>query len=146
MCRPFDDQVQNRIQRETKVIMQIISHFQNSEWQWINSAILRYEINRISDLRKLSLVNALLNSIPQTDYISVGKTEILRGKQFEVLGFKEPDALHIACAESGKADIFLTTDDLVIDKAKCIQSHLCVRVENPTTWLKSTYVTGGNLI
>ena len=82
--------------------------------------------------------------MPQTLFVSVGKTETARGIQIEALGFKEYDALHIACAESGKADIFLTTDDNVIEKAKLVRSHLHVRVKNPDTWLQKHTVIGGN--
>jgi predicted nucleic acid-binding protein len=52
------------------------------------------------------------------------------------LGFKELDALHIACAESGDSDIFLTTDDDLLRRAKRNSVQLCVRVENPYTWLQ----------
>ena len=144
ICRPSDDQTQNRIQRETAAVLHIIAHFQSGEWHWVNSGILRNEINQISDFKKYSFVKTLLNSIPQTDYVSVGKTETLRGKQFETLGFKEHDALHLACAESGNVDIFLTTDDSVIKKAKQFCSILRVPVENPKTWLKRNIVTGGD--
>lgn len=68
--------------------------------------------------------------------ISIGTTENLRGTQLETLGFKWFDALHLACAESGKADIFLTTDDRLLRKAKRLSSDLRVRVENPYTWLQ----------
>ena len=71
-------------------------------------------------------------------------SETLRGKQLEALGFKEYDALHIACAESGKADVFFTADDAVIRRAKRLQSQLHVQVENPHTWLQEHIGTGDN--
>ena len=144
VCRPYDNQKQSRIKCETAAIMQIISHCRSGEWQWIDSKVLRSEINRISNPIKLSFVKALLNSMPQTVFVSVGKTETARGIQIEALGFKDYDALHIACAENGKADVFLTTDDDVIEKAKLVRSQLHVRVENPDAWLQKHTVTGGN--
>lgn len=138
ICRPYDNQIQRRIKSETAAIMQIISYFSNGEWQWIDSKVLRSEINRISNPIKLSFIKALLNSMPQSVFVSIGKAETERGTQIEALGFEEYDALHIACAESGKADIFLTTDDDVIDKAKLVRSQLRVRVKNPETWLQKT--------
>ena len=99
----------------------------------------------ISYLTKRSFVKALFASIPQTIFVSVGVSEIFRGKQLEALGFKEYDALHIACAETAKADVFLTTDDAVIRRAKRLRSQLRVRVENPDTWLQApTSDNGGN--
>ena len=143
ICRPYDDQKQSRIKCETAAIMQIISDCRNGELQWIDSAVLRFEINDISDLEKRFLVNSLLNSMPCVTLVSVDTTEVLKGKQLEALGFKDRDALHLACAESGKADIFLTTDDRVIRRAKLVGSQLRVWVDNPDTWLGKQMVTGG---
>ena len=67
--------------------------------------------------------------------VSVGRKEISRGKDIELMGFKPFDALHLACAESGNADVFLTTDDRLIKRSKRFISELRVRVENPLTWL-----------
>lgn len=47
--------------------------------------------------------------------------------------FKALDALHIACAEAGKADVILTTDDDLIKRAS--RSVLNVDVKNPCVWL-----------
>ena len=55
----------------------------------------------------------------------------------ESLGFKHYDALHIACAESGGADVLLTTDDRMLRLAKRHSAQLQVRVENPYTWLQT---------
>ena len=142
ISRPYDNQTQNRIKSETAAIMQIISRFWSREWQAITSKTLQLEINQISDLTKRSFVKALLTSIPQTIFIPVGVSETFRGKQLEALGFKEYDALHIACAESGEADVFLTTDDAVIRRAKRLRSQLHVQVENPDAWLQRYMSTG----
>ena len=144
VCRPYDQQAQNRVKSETAAMLQIISHCCNGELQWVDSQVLRFEINRISKLRKRSLVNSLLNSMPPVTFVSIDTKEKLRGKQLEVLGFKDRDALHLACAESGKADVLLTTDNDVVRKAKHISSQLRVRVANPDTWLQKHMVTGGN--
>jgi predicted nucleic acid-binding protein len=62
--------------------------------------------------------------------------ETSRAKHLESLGFKRADALHLACAESINADIFLTTDDRLIKSAKRLSSQLHVGVENPYQWLQ----------
>ena len=124
------------------VCLKIIARFWNGECESITSKVLQFEINQISDLTKRSFVKALFTSIPQTIFISVGVSETFRGKQLEALGFKEYDALHIACAETGKADIFLTTDDAVIKRANRLRSQLHVRVENPDTWVREIIKNG----
>lgn len=144
VCRSHDEQAQSRVKCETDAIMQIISHCRDGELHWVDSAVLRFEINEISDLKKRSVINSFLNSIPRVALISVNTTEILRGKQLEALGFKYRDASHLACAESGKADFFLTTDDGVIGKAKHVSSQLRVRVDNPDSWLQKRIIIGGN--
>ena len=48
----------------------------------------------------------------------------------------QTQALHLACAESGGADVFLTTDDKLLHKAAACAERLRVRVENPLVWLK----------
>lgn len=52
------------------------------------------------------------------------------------MGFKPFDALHIACAERGNADVLLTTDDTVVQKALQLQKGILkVRIVNPLKWL-----------
>lgn len=51
------------------------------------------------------------------------------------LGFKSFDALHLAYAESAIVDVFLTTDDRLLNKATLNQSILKLSVKNPISWL-----------
>jgi hypothetical protein len=44
--------------------------------------------------------------------------------------------LHLACAESGSADVFLTTDDQLLRRAASCASLTRMRVENPLQWLE----------
>lgn len=50
--------------------------------------------------------------------------------------------MHLACAESGKADIFLTTDDRLLRRVQHCQARLYIRVENPVTWLEEVTESG----
>lgn len=72
-------------------------------------------------------------------------TEQVESRALELvgLGFKAYDALQIACAEAGNADILLTTDDRPIRKAAMHNSMLKVRVQNPILWLLEV-TTNGN--
>lgn len=63
-----------------------------------------------------------------------------RAMELENLTFNPFDALHIACAEQGKADILLTTDDDFLRKALQYKDTLEVRVENPVRWLMEVIV------
>lgn len=50
-------------------------------------------------------------------------------------GFTVFDALHIASAEAGRADFFVTTDDRLLRRAVRLQEVLQVKVVNPVTLL-----------
>ena len=134
LSRPFDDQTQDRIRLETEAILLILAHLYTRKWQWIASEVSMFEADQNLDLRQRFRVKFLLTYAHQT--VSVDVTETERGKHFESLGFKPFDALHLACAESGRADFLLTTDDRMLKKAKSLSSQLSIRVENPLTWLQ----------
>jgi uncharacterized protein with PIN domain len=51
------------------------------------------------------------------------------------LGFKLYDALHIAFSQTYNLDIFLTTDDRLLRKAKKYPDLITIKVENPVVWL-----------
>ena len=140
--RPFDNQTQTRIRRETEAIRWIIPQFQIGYWHWISSEILMDEIEQISDLNQRFQIKDRLADAHQTVPLMV--SEISRGEQLEELGFKESDALHLACAESGAADIFLTTDDRLLRRAERNSSYLRVQVKNPYTWFQE--ITGNERI
>ena len=135
LSRPFNDQTQDRIRRETAAIEIILKNFNTGDWSWIVSRALSLEVdnNRNVSQRlemKFQMASADIN-------VSIGEVERTRGKDLEKIGFKRLDALHLACAESGNADVFLTTDDRLLRRAKRLSSTLRVQVENPYEWLQT---------
>ena len=132
--RLSDRQIQERIRQETEAINIMLSNFRTKRWHWISSSILQFEINQNPDLDQCVSLTTLLQLGHQI--VFVGGEELLRGEELEGLGFKKLDALHIACAESGNADILLTTDDRMLRRAKRYRAQLRIRVENPYTWLQ----------
>ena len=134
LSRFSDDQAQARIRLETEVIRWIISQFRVGRWDWISSDALMDEVERNRDLDQRLQIISWLAEAHQT--VAVGVNEIARGKQLEVLSFEELDALHLACSESGSVDIFLTTDDGLLGKAKRNSSRIRVHVQNPWKWFQ----------
>ena len=135
LSRPFNDQTPVRIRRETKAIEIILKNFVTGDWHWIISEILTFEVDNNRDMSqrfqmKSQMANAHIN-------VSIGEIERKRGRDLEKIGFKRLDALHIACAESGNADVFLTTDDRLLRRAKRLSSKLHVQAENPYRWLQT---------
>ena len=56
---------------------------------------------------------------------------LVRVKGSHHFGIKAFDALHIAYAEQGGADVFLSTDDRLVKVAKRNSEAINIRVENP---------------
>ena len=135
LSRPFNDQTQDRIRRETEAIEKILKNFGTGDWHWIVSGALSFEVDNNRDVSQRIEMKSQMDKA----YINVPISEIerTRGRDLEKLGFKRSDALHLACAESGNADIFLTTDDRLLRRAKRLSSKLYVRAENPYEWLQT---------
>ena len=59
---------------------------------------------------------------------------VVRAKEFQrTVNIKPFDALHLASAEYGGADILLTTDKKFVNRAK--EADTNIKVSNPAIWL-----------
>ncbi len=111
-----------------------LSHILSLGTEWIGSEALDLEVHEIPDAVKRSRVELLMKYISRSVLIELAETE--RAEQLEKEGLRSFDALHLACAESGGADIFLTIDDRLIRLVARLSEKLHLRVENPLIWLK----------
>ena len=135
LSRLFDPPTQARIRQEAEAIYQILNHCFSGHWHWVTSDVLSGEVDQSPNLAARFQIKNWITLAHQT--ISVGANERERGMQLEGLGFKRRDALHLACAESAGVDIFLTTDDRLLRRAKRYQMQIHTQVENPDIWLQS---------
>ena len=74
-------------------------------------------------------------SFSHQEYILIDKYIVNRGNEIIKLGFKTIDALHIACAEKNKVDIFFTTDDNIEKLYTVNKKNILVKINNPLKWL-----------
>jgi predicted nucleic acid-binding protein len=132
--RPFDDQSQDRIRLEAEAVILILAHIESGEWSWIGSEILLYEIEQTPDQERRARVLLLTKLVKHT--ILVGDEEVHRAEELEALGLSGYDALHLACAEAGRADVLLTTDMHFEKIAARSGERLQLAVKNPLVWLK----------
>jgi len=132
--RPFDDQSQERIRLETEAIVLLLSRLERKEWSWLGSQALEIEIDKTPEAEQQSRLRRFTEFIGLN--IEIGEKELERANELQKLGFVGFDAVHLACAESGKADVFLTTDDRILKLAKQLAKKLHVTVENPLEWMK----------
>jgi predicted nucleic acid-binding protein len=94
---------------------------------------LDIEIEKTPDPELRSKLRRITSYISQP--VELGPAELNRARELEKTGFIGFDAIHLACAESGKADIFLTTDDRLLKQAKRHKKDLHVKVQNPLDWM-----------
>ena len=132
--RPFDDQSQDRIHLEAEAIISIFKHIEKGHWFWLSSTIVNYEISQTIDIERKTRLKSLANSA--SEFVSINQDIIDRAKQIQNLGITTYDALHLASAEHGQANIFLSTDDKLIKAAKRNHDKTFVKIENPLVWLQ----------
>jgi len=130
--RPFDDQGQDRIHLESEAILSIIGHIRNEEWVLLGSDAIDDEISRIPDDDKRVKVYILAGM--HAKHISINDSIRDRSRELHKMGFKPLDAVHIASAEHGHADILLTTDDALLAKASRHRKKIHVSIVNPLQW------------
>lgn len=131
--RPFDDRIQDRVRIESEAVLSILERCQGGSWILLGSEVTEIEISRIPDNDRRQRIK-LLSSVTKS-FIIVDNGIERRALELEKLGFKSFDALHIACAEKGKADVLLTTDDGLLHTAFKSKNIINVKVENPVRWL-----------
>ena len=129
--RPFDDQSQVRIRLETIAIFSILHHIKRSDFQLLWSFMIDFE-NSLNPYIDNRLEISLMASIAK---LWIGPDEKIRnaGKRYERAGIKPRDALHLACAIQGVADIFITCDDKLAKRAKLMQ--LPILIFNPVDFV-----------
>ena len=132
--RPFDDQTQDRIHLESEAVITILRHIESGDWIGISRSVVLFEINQTPNadrkqrLLKLSEWFSLFVKLDEEIYF--------RAETIKQMGFKSYDALHLACAQKAKVDIFLSTDDKLIKIAIQNQEQLNLKVDNPLKWLQ----------
>jgi predicted nucleic acid-binding protein len=99
----------------------------------LSSDAIHFEIARNTNPSRREQLEATLSiakeHIPTTPEIEIHAQQLMQ------LRFKFYDALHLALAQSASVDIFLTTDDRLLKKAKQYAERVTIPVENPVIWL-----------
>jgi predicted nucleic acid-binding protein len=132
--RPLDDQGQERIRLETAAILRVFARFEEPGWSWIASDIVDREVERTPDRERREFMQTALQFAATRISVDVAIQE--RARQVQLLGLDAADALHIACAESARADVFLTVDQVLLRRAARVAADLHVPVRNPREWLE----------
>jgi predicted nucleic acid-binding protein len=139
LFRPFDeDRGQDRIRREAQAVSAIVSLCKKEGWEIIASEMIDFEMISATNVSKTKRVKAFFPF--ETERVMLSKVAESRAAFFQQNGIDTFDSYHLALAELCGADVFLTTDDRFLRKAK--QIALKIKVENPETWLEGVAKNG----
>jgi predicted nucleic acid-binding protein len=132
--RPSDDLSHDRNRIESEAVITIIEYCEKGVYTLVGSSVLNLEIENNSDEEKKEKVLSIKKIMMET--IELDQEIIQRGFALEEMGFKPFDALHIACSEKAKVDVFLTVDDKILKKALKEKKNIKVKIRNPLHWLE----------
>ena len=130
--RPFDDQNQDRIARETTAVFSILQRVIEEVDSLVWSAVLDFEnsqhplVDRRTEIGRWAQ-RAVIN-------IAINEQISIRAHALNQVGFGALDAAHLACAEAAACDYLLTCDDPMIRRSQRVA--LTLRVSNPLAYLE----------
>ncbi len=131
-CRPFDEPTP-RITKEAEALHRILSMVDEAEIEIVGSGIVLFEAYLVQDPGKrdaaLDLIHKSITVFAEASDEIGGLAADLVGK----CGLDAMDAAHIATAIDSGADVFVTTDDEILDKGDCV-SEFGVIVKNPVDY------------
>ena len=134
--RLYDDQSQPRIASEAMAVASILGRLRSREWRWISSEVVNFEVERNPDAVRRARVRLL---IAHAELVVVVDQDVRRrAKELEAAGIDAVDALQLASAERGAADVFLTVDDVLLRRAGRVSAMLRTRARNPLEWLRES--------
>ena len=116
--RPYDDQAQTRIRIETEAKIMIQQKIQDAECELLWSAILDLEcsFNPVT-AHRMAIMNWRAEACAQ---IMIDETVFEEAQRLLASGIGEYDALHVACAKVGPADLFVSTDDRLLKRLRTV--------------------------
>ena len=124
--RPYDNQSQQRINDETESIFRAINQKENII---IGSDTLILEMAQIKDVDLQLDIVAMYSQTIKEEVSTSEEVEKIADSIMSESSIHKMDALHLASAIVGKAEIFLTVDDKLIKS--CSKLNLNMKVINP---------------
>lgn len=96
------------------------------------SDVIVFEVSKCPDEERRERLKTLYQKtrhrVPLSEAVS------RRARSLRTQGLRDLDALHLAAAEEGGAEVLITTDDRFIRTARMLQPPSLVRVENPAVY------------
>jgi PIN domain len=133
-----DDQGQERIRLETEAVLGVLTRIVEGKdtllWSWVMS----FENDKHPKPDRRDEI-AVWEAISEQ---SIGLSDRLeeRARQIAKSGVSSLDALHLASAEEGQADVVLTCDDVLVRRSRRLA--LTLRVLNPVAYFEEVKANG----
>ena len=135
--RLTDDQRQARVRKEADAVEGILRLVREGRATWVSSTAVEIETSRNPDVDRRRDVAALLAS--SNEVLVPRPRSADRAAFLQKVGFDTFDALHLASAEQGRADVFPTTDDRLIRRAARHSNEFHMNIQNPVSWGSGDY-------
>ena len=131
--RPLDTPNQVRIVLESEAVLGIIALCHNGQIELLSSEVLIYEGEQNPLPIRREHTFAVLSEAKSV--MMVMEKEKKRAANLMTYGIKPLDALHLALAETGRADYFCTCDDRLLRNAREVKD-LLVKVVDPVDLIR----------
>ena len=136
--RPFDDQGQERIRRETQAVLDVLRRIIEGSDTLVWSWVLSFENDKHPKPDRRDEIAVWEARSERSIAVNADLEE--RTRQIAQQGIPALDAAHLASAEAGGAEIMLTCDDVVLRRAPRL--GLALRVLNPVAYLSEVAAHG----
>jgi predicted nucleic acid-binding protein len=132
--RLTDKSTDIRIWVEAMAISEIIDLSKERKWTILASTTLDIEISKPEITNAEAQYNYYKNT---NERLSLTKEVKSRARWYQHYGIDWSDSFHLATAQEHSADIFLTTDDKLLELGRYAQQKLPMptRIENPAHWI-----------
>lgn len=131
VCRPFDDSSIERNRIEAEAVLSILTLVQQGELEWVASPVLIAELNNIVEDERREQAVTMLKLTAETGAMPERATT----ETLVAGGFKPLDAMHVAAAIRSRCQVFLTTDDRLLRKARRMPTPLPIHICSPLAFL-----------
>jgi predicted nucleic acid-binding protein len=127
--RPLDDLSSERVRVEAEAMVALLAAIEDGFVEWVGSEYLEFEIGQDPDGERVNRVRSLLALVRTR--VPISEAVANRARAIERIGLRGIDALHVAAAEAGQADLLVTTDDRMLRRAARAALPLPVRLVTP---------------
>ncbi len=127
--RPFDDKANPRIQLEAEAVLALLRAIEADRVHLVSSEFLEVETAQGPRGERAERIRDVLSLA--SDTVRFSDAIEARALELAPAGLRGFDAMHIASAESGRAELLVTTDDRMVRRARRVKPPLDLTVLNP---------------